>query len=167
MTISKARLYGESDFSLLCEQSLVNDRLRQHHNIHSDYSDPCQRLFIAMQPRSFVVPHRHTSPAKTETFIVLRGCIGLVFFDDKGQIESSELLGPNCKTQICDISPGIWHTAIALERDSIFMEVKRGPYSPVEAIDIALWSPIGDGIQGYLDTLYSHFEQTSQSKGSI
>jgi len=157
----KERFYGESDFSLLCEQSLKNERLRQHHNIHTDYSDPCQRLFVAMQPRSYVVPHRHTSPAKTETFVVLRGIIGLVFFDDEGQIENSALLGPNCDSQICDIGQGTWHTAIALIANSVFMEVKPGPYSPIETMDIAPWAPSyeASGIGEYMDSLYSHFGQ--------
>ena len=159
MTPSKARMYGESDFSLLCEQSLVNERLRQHQNIHSEYSDPCQRIIIAMQPRSYVVPHRHTSPSKAEMLIVLRGCIGLVFFDHNGRIESSKLLGPDCDLQLCDVPPGVWHTAIALKANSVFLEVKPGPFNSIEAIDIASWAPAygASGIAEYLDTLYRLF----------
>jgi cupin fold WbuC family metalloprotein len=114
MTTPNRSLYGRREFDDLCNRSIENARLRQHHNIHTDYSDPCQRLFIAMQPRSYVVPHRHTSPAKAETFIVLRGSVGIVFFDDLGGVQETVRLGPDDESQVCDIPPGTWHTAIAL-----------------------------------------------------
>ena len=90
---------------------------------------------------------------------MLRGCIGLAFFDDVGQIEGSASLGPDCDSQVCDILPGAWHTAIALSTNSVFMEVKPGPYCPIEVIDIAPWAPAygAGGIDEYLNSLYSHF----------
>ena len=155
MTVLTERLYGEEDFAQLREQSLQNERLRQHLNIHTDYSDPCQRLFVAMQPSSYVVPHRHTSPAKSETFIVLRGTVGILIFNDDGDVARSELLGPGQKAQVCDIPPGLWHTAVALDSESLFMEVKVGPYCPIDSVDVAPWAPVAgsEGVADYLHIL--------------
>lgn len=153
------RIYGARDFEDLCNQSVLNPRMRQHLNIHDDYSDPCQRLFIAIQPNSYVVPHRHTAPAKSETFIVLRGSIGIVFFDDDGQVTDTAKLGPHEESQVCDILPGTWHTAIALQENSVFMEVKPGPFCPLEPVDFAAWAPKEEAaVNDFLSVLYERFK---------
>lgn len=157
------QVYGTADYDLLCRQASDNERRRLHRNIHIDYTDPCQRLFIAMQPGSYVPPHRHTAPAKSETFIVLRGCIGLIFFDDTGQVRNAVEVGPSCAFGLCDIPAGVWHTAIALEPDSVFLEVKPGPYCQISPIDLAAWAPGSrtNELQGYLAFLYSQFNRAS------
>jgi cupin fold WbuC family metalloprotein len=33
---------------------------------------------------TYIPPHRHLDPNKDETFVVLRGLLGLVLFDDAG-----------------------------------------------------------------------------------
>jgi cupin fold WbuC family metalloprotein len=160
----KAKVYGTQDYASLEKAAGQSPRKRMNLNIHSDYSDPCQRLFISMQPRSYVVPHRHNSPAKAETFIVLRGCIGIVFFDDCGKVVDSISLGPEHESQVCDIPPGTWHTAISLDAKSIFMEIKAGPFSPIDPADVAPWAPSNstDDVELYLDQLYLHFSKTNQ-----
>ncbi len=136
---NKAKVYGTHDYIALEEAAAMSPRKRMNLNIHTDYSDPCQRLFISIQPRSYVVPHRHASPAKSETFIVLRGSIGIVFFDDSGNVVDSILLGPEHEAQVCDIPSGTWHTAVSFDAKSIFMEVKAGPFSPIDPSDVAPW----------------------------
>ncbi len=147
----------------LAQAATKNERLRFHENIHQSYDDPCQRLFIAMHPRSYVIPHRHTTPAKSETFVVLRGCLGLVFFDQHGGVRNSVKLGLNCESQVCDIPPGIWHTAISFEEGSVFLEFKPGPYCTYAPNDIAPWAPAygSESIDDYLDSLYRVFEPTT------
>jgi len=147
----------------LSRAATENERLRFHANIHESYADPCQRLFIAMHPRSYVIPHRHTTPAKSETFVVLRGSLGLVFFDDQGGVRNSVRLGPNCEAQVCDIPTGVWHTAISFEDGSVFLEFKPGPYCPYAQDDIASWAPAygSPSIDKYLDSLYRVFEPTN------
>lgn len=156
---SAIKIYGCDELDLLCSQASESARLRQHLNIHSDLAEPCQRLFIAMQPRSYVVPHRHFDPPKSETFIALRGTLGLVFFDHLGSVTDTVKIGPSHRYQVCDIPIGSWHTAIALEANSAFMEVKPGPYSAIQAIDQASWAPTNgaETVDSYLDFLYSFF----------
>jgi cupin fold WbuC family metalloprotein len=158
---NKAKVYGLQDYATLEKTAAVSPRKRMNLNIHSDYSDPCQRLFISMQPRSYVVPHRHTSPAKAETFIVLRGSIGIVFFDDFGKVVDAVLLGPENESQVCDIPPGTWHTAISMDAKSIFMEIKPGPFSPIDPNDVAPWAPanVETELEAFMDSLYLHFQR--------
>lgn len=155
--------FGNADFDLLCQQALDNERLRLHRNIHADHAEPCQRLFIAMQPGSYVAPHRHTAPAKSETFIALQGCLGLLFFDDLGRVRNKVEIGPDRTYRLCDIPAGVWHTAVALESDSVFLEVKPGPYCPVSAVDWASWAPTSGSREApdYLAFLYSQFNRES------
>ncbi|HIC0138358.1 TPA: WbuC family cupin fold metalloprotein, partial [Enterobacter hormaechei] len=40
-------------------QAANSPRLRAHHNFHPELSDPVQRLAIAMEPGTYVRPHRH------------------------------------------------------------------------------------------------------------
>jgi cupin fold WbuC family metalloprotein len=51
-------------------------RLRTHHNFHTDLSDACQRLAVAIEPHSYIAPHRHLAPDKAETLLCLRGRLG-------------------------------------------------------------------------------------------
>ena len=159
------RFYGESDFIVLTQSALGNQRLRLHKNIHECPNDPCQRLFISMHPRSYVIPHRHTFPAKSETFVVLRGSIGLVFFDDQGGIRNSARLGAGYDSQVCDIPSGIWHTAIAFQAGTVFIEVKPGPFDPISPTDIASWAPAygSSTVDEYVDFLYEHFNANKNS----
>ena len=154
------RFYGKTDFQNLTQIASKNERMRFHQNIHESVSDPCQRLFISMLPRSYVIPHRHTQPAKSETFIILQGCVGLIFFDDDGGIRNSTKLGTDCDLQICDIPPGVWHTAISFQVGTVFLETKPGPFDPISPVDVASWAPPygSSEIDSYLDTLYQHFD---------
>jgi cupin fold WbuC family metalloprotein len=59
-------------------------RLRAHHNLHDSPEAPAHRMLVAMEPGSYVRPHRHLDPNKAETIIVLRGRLGVLVFDDEG-----------------------------------------------------------------------------------
>lgn len=76
----------------LIDQSLLADligaarqapRLRVHRNFHPNDASPAHRLLIAIEPGSYVPPHRHLNPDKDETLLVLRGSLGVVFFEAK------------------------------------------------------------------------------------
>jgi cupin fold WbuC family metalloprotein len=61
-------------------------RLRMNHNFHLSEAEPANRLLNAVEPGSYVTPHRHLDPAKDETFVVVRGRFGLVCFDESGAV---------------------------------------------------------------------------------
>jgi cupin fold WbuC family metalloprotein len=77
----------------LTEQAKTNDRLRQHRNVHQSFQDPCQRLFNAIEPGSYIRPHRHASDPRDELLVAIRGLMALITFDDKGTVTKVLRLG--------------------------------------------------------------------------
>ena len=57
------------DIELLSElraRAEASPRRRAHHNVHDDYQQPVQRLFVCMLPDSYVRPHRHSQDSNGE-----------------------------------------------------------------------------------------------------
>ena len=128
-------------FERLSSAAKTNPRLRQHHNFHESLEEPCHRLLIAMEPGSYLQPHRHLYCPKPELFVALRGTLAVIIFADTGEIEHTYALSPKTETMGVEVSPGIWHTAVSLEEGMVFLEVKPGPYIPYPAEDRAPWAP--------------------------
>ena len=116
-------------------------RLRQNLNLHADYADPCQRLFNAVEPGSYIRPHRHADPPKPELFLAVRGRFGLLLFDADGRVVEAEPVAPDGPCVAVEVPPGLWHTIVALEPGSIFFETKPGPYIALSDKDFAPWAP--------------------------
>ena len=125
----------------LCAVAAASPRRRKNRNFHTADDHPAHRLLNAMQPDSYIPPHRHLDPNKDETFVVLRGLLGLVLFDDAGGVVRSVKVGAGGAAIGVDIPHGTWHTAVALEPDTVFLEAKAGPYLPFTAAEKAPWAP--------------------------
>src|ERR1700704_1710183 len=67
-------------------QAAASPRRRKNFNFHAQASAPANRLLNAIEPDSYVRPHRHLDSAKDETLVVLRGAVGMLVFDDKGAV---------------------------------------------------------------------------------
>lgn len=125
----------------LTAQARANPRLRKNHNLHQGYDEPCQRLLNAIEPGSYVRPHRHTMPPKPESFVAIRGRLAVLTFDDQGEILQIVPLGGPGRASVVDIPAGQWHTVLALEPGAIFFETKPGPYIPIDDKDLPPWAP--------------------------
>ena len=123
-----------------------NARLREIHVLHTDDADPLHRMLNALQPGTYARPHRHLDPPKSEGFVILHGAAGIVLFAEHGAEISEEyiLLDQARGDLIADVRPGVWHTILALEPDTVLYEVKPGPYSLVTDKDFAPWTPAAD-----------------------
>ena len=127
----------------LCQDAQSLPRRRKNLNVHSDMADTVQRLFIAMQPDSYVRPHRHVEVEKTETFVVVHGEFEILIFESNGCLQERVFLSDkDGGVRLVVIPPGIWHTVIARQVDSIFFEVKQGPYQALSDKDFAAWAPL-------------------------
>lgn len=113
-------------------------RLRMNRNLHTDHSAPVQRLAIAMEPGTYVRPHRHNH--SWEVLLPLNGSFSVVIFDDAGKELDRFILGPN-NLRVVEMPAGTWHSVAALESGSVIFEVKEGPYIPVTTADLAAWAP--------------------------
>ncbi|KAF0166562.1 MAG: mannose-6-phosphate isomerase [Rhodocyclaceae bacterium] len=125
----------------LCAQAAASPRRRKNRNFHPYDEHPGHRLLNAMQTDSYIPPHRHLDPNKDETFVVLRGLLALVLFDDQGGIMRSVKVGADGTAIGVDIPHGTWHTAVALVPDTVFLEAKAGPYLPFTPAEKAPWAP--------------------------
>jgi cupin fold WbuC family metalloprotein len=135
------KLIDQSLLDELCADAAASSRRRKNRNFHPYDEHPGHRLLNAMQPDSYIPPHRHLDPNKDETFVVLRGLLGLVLFDDAGVVARAVKVGAGGAAIGVDIPHGTWHTAIALEPDTVFLEAKAGPYLPFTEAERAPWAP--------------------------
>jgi cupin fold WbuC family metalloprotein len=143
----------------LSAQAVENPRRRKNYNLHPSDDFCCHRLFNAIEPGSYIRPHRHLDPAKNETFVIIRGRLGVVMFDDSGQVTGTALLSPGGRALAVDIPPGRFHTAVSLDPGTIFFEAKAGPYLPLGDAEKSHWAP-EEGTRealAYLDKLKSLF----------
>jgi cupin fold WbuC family metalloprotein len=138
-------IYSAEYLAVLSNRAAGNERMRQHQNIHKGFDEPCQRLFNAIEPGSYIRPHRHASVLRNELMVAVRGVMALVTFDDVGQLQRVVRFGSEkygCDLPIgLEINPETWHTVMALEAGSVLLEVKAGPFDPAQPKDLAGWAP--------------------------
>lgn len=128
-------------FRRLSSTAREGSRFRQHLNLHQSYDEVCQRLLNAVEPESYIRPHRHECPSQKETLLVMQGSVALLIFNDNGTIEYSETFGEDCGSKLMEIDSMIWHTVLALEPNTILFEVKQGPFVEARAKCLASWAP--------------------------
>lgn len=112
-------------------------RLRAHRNFHPELSDPVQRLAIAMEPGTYIRPHRH--PHTFELLLPLSGRFVILNFDEQGLVTRRVVLGEECVA--LEMDAGTWHSVLSLDHGGVIFEVKHGGYQPVTEQDSAPWAP--------------------------
>jgi len=122
-------------------QAQASPRRRKNYNFHVSETDGCNRLLNAIEPDSYIQPHCHHDAGKDESLVVVRGRVGVVFFDAHGAITSQAVLASGGEAVGVNIPHGVFHTLVALEPGSVFFEAKAGPYAPLTAREKAPWAP--------------------------
>ena len=100
-----------------------------------------QRLLNAAEPGTYIQPHKHEDPDKNEIFVILKGSVVVVEFDDKGNIIDHLILNAAGDGKAVEISPRRWHSFIVLKPGSVLYEVKEGPYDKTADKKFAAWAP--------------------------
>ena len=126
-------------FASLIEQADTSPRRRGNFNLHERAEDSVQRLFIAAMRDSYFRAHRH--PDKWEFSIVVRGVFDVLTFDERGVVTQRLRVGPTADIYAFELPPNIFHSWLPLEDDSVFFEVKQGPYDAATAAQFAPWAP--------------------------
>lgn len=121
-----------------------NPRQRKNRNFHEGDAAVAHRLLNAIEPGSYLAPHRHLDANKDETIVVLRGRLAVFFFDDDGDIRRTVVLAPLGAVCGVDIPHGVYHTLLALDPGTVMLEAKAGPYLPLDEAERARWAP-GEG----------------------
>ncbi|WP_035293576.1 WbuC family cupin fold metalloprotein [Brevundimonas bacteroides] len=145
-----------SQVDALIHQARALPRRRLHLNLHAGPDEPCQRLVNAMEPDSYIPPHRHAEQSTNECLLALRGAFALILFDAEGTPRQAlRLGGPAADLEVVELAPHVWHTVIALEPGSVLFEAKSGPYRSDRAKVAAPWAPSENHpeAEGYLASL--------------
>lgn len=115
-------------------------RGRTNYNFHDDDGANPHRFLNALLRGSYCAPHRHSTPPKSETFLVLTGEVAVFLFDDSGLVVEHHVLGRDGLLGI-DIAPARWHTIATLSESAVCFEVKPGPWDPTSDKQFAPFAP--------------------------
>lgn len=117
----------------ITEKAEQSPRLRMNFNLHDSLDAKAQRLLNVLLPGTVLPIHRHRHTA--ESYVLLRGKMMVVFYDDLGEQIERYLLDPTIGNYGVQIPAGQWHTVEVVDPSTIF-EVKDGPYTPLAPEDI-------------------------------
>jgi len=128
-------------FTDLSARAAASARLRANHNLHSSLADPTQRLLNAMEPGTYVRPHHHLDPPRWEVFLCLRGGAVVLTFEDDGTVSERVEIEEGGSSVAVELEARPWHSLVPTEPGSVFLELKPGPYTPLDEHDFAPWAP--------------------------
>ena len=139
--------------------SRLSPRRRMLLPIHRHQDDLVQRMVNFLQPGTYIQAHQHPRDWASETILVISGCLGFVTFDEAGKVLTTSRLEVG---DLIDIEAQVWHGVLALEPDTVILEIKRGPYDDQDKV-FADWSPPenSDDAPAYLNWLLSLFPAAS------
>ncbi len=111
---------------------------------HENSSDHLHEMLIVMVKGSYVRPHKHID--KSESFHIIEGALGVIIFDDEGEILKVIPMGDISSGKIFfyRLSSTHYHSLILRTDFVIFHETTKGPFFKEETL-WAPWSPaVGD-----------------------
>lgn len=121
----------------------ASPRQRMNFNFHASMDENPHRFLNVMLVGTYIQPHRHLEPPKSESFLILEGRAAFFCFDEHGRIEATHILdgqGGQFARGI-DIAPGVWHTLHVVSEYVYCFEVKPGPYTRASDKEFASWAP--------------------------
>ena len=135
------KVIDQQALSRLSEDAAARPRRRANWNLHPTLDDPIQRFFNAMEPGTYVRPHRHDGANRWECFFAIRGAAAVVTFSDEGLLLDRAIIAADGDKLGLEIPPGAWHALASMEPGTVLLELKPGPYEPLTDKDFALWAP--------------------------
>ena len=135
------KVIQDADLQTLTRAAKSSSRRRSHLNIHPQESDAIQRLCLAMEPGTYVRPHRHSETGKWELLVIIQGAAEVLLFQSDGLLNERILLRETAANRIIEIPEQAWHSVIAKQDKTILFEVKPGPYTPLDDKHFADWAP--------------------------
>ncbi len=114
------------------EKATESPRRRMNMDLRNSSEDKSQRMLNALLPGTVVPIHRHLDTS--ETTMIVRGKLFVVFYNDLGAQTERYLLDSTTGNYGVQIPKGQWHAVEVIEPSTIF-EVKDGPYVPITPED--------------------------------
>ena len=95
-------------------------------SLHPSPTGSLHSMLIAQEAGRYWRPKRHLS--KSKSFHIVEGSMLVVIFDDDGKVRGDVVLSPEDQLSVF-VSPGTFHTNIALSRVAVHHEVIEGPFA--------------------------------------
>jgi cupin fold WbuC family metalloprotein len=132
-------MIGPEEILFLKTALVESGRGRVRVNLHSSDEDGLHEMFIAINPGSYIRPHRHRG--KSEAFHLVHGAVDIIVFDEGGEIDNIVQLsaaGPGAFYY--RLSEPLYHTVVVRSEILVFHEITNGPFRP-EQSDLAAFAP--------------------------
>ena len=142
--MTEVQLISGSLFEGVAGLAAASPRLRMNHNFHSHAADNPHRFLNVLLHGTYIRPHRHSDPPKSESFLVLEGLADVILFDDAGTVTARYHLGEESaegRLWGVDLAPGVWHTILPRSPRVVCFEVKPGPWVPATDKEFPDWAP--------------------------
>lgn len=120
------RVIDDSLLKEVTSQAKVSARLRMNYNFHQSLDEKCHRFLNALEPGTDIPIHHHKT--KDEAFILLKGRVKVMTFDNNGNILESVVLSRESGQYGVDIPKNVWHSMECLESGTVVFECKEGPF---------------------------------------
>lgn len=114
-------------------------------------------MIVLEHARYYYRPHRHFK--KMDVFHVMDGELGVLLFDEAGNVESTDRLGAG---EVYRIGLNIYHAVMPLSDYVIYHENKPGPFEPSGDDEYPTWAPDGNDAKlaaAYSVELRQHFRR--------
>jgi cupin fold WbuC family metalloprotein len=142
--VEPVQLINETLFDEVAARAQSAPRKRMNYNFHSSAEDNPHRFLNVLLRGTYIRPHRHLDPPKSEAFLVLEGVAEVILFTEEGVVTARYRLGERVdgrKQWGLDLAPGVWHTVVAISERVICYEVKPGPWEAASDKEFAEWAP--------------------------
>lgn len=135
---------GPADIETLRKAVKHTPKRRARINAHPGHDDALHEMIIAIEPGSYIRPHRH--PGKSEAFHIIEGDVDIVVFRDDGEIDQIVSLGEKGGSRpfYYRMSEPRFHTLIIRSDLLIVHEITNGPFSPAGTTYAAFAPAEGD-----------------------
>lgn len=145
--MESVQIIDEDLFNRIAAKARSAPRKRMNHNFHASSDDNPHRFLNVLLRGTYIRPHRHLQPPKSEAFLILEGTAEVILFAEDGGILDRHRVGESVSGKRCwgvDLAPGVWHTVVALSERVVCYEVKPGPWEPASDKEFAAWAPKED-----------------------
>ena len=117
----------------LMKEAAESPRLRMNRDMRNSAEDKSQRMLNALEMGTVLPIHRHRTSSETQ--VLLRGRIDVIFYDDNGVEIERFHLDPRKGMYAVNVPIGQWHNLEVIESAVIF-EAKDGAYAPLAEEDV-------------------------------
>ncbi len=104
--------------------------------LHKNYQDTLQDMILIQHFQNFYPPHKHLN--RFDTYQVIYGCLGVVIFDDFGNVNKIYKLTNN---SLYKTPKNKYHMTLPITKKVIYHEYRSGTFNRKTNCIFPKWSP--------------------------